>query len=119
LRFFQVQVTGSPYSKLGNLLLKHVAYGPSLENADYNTPELAAAILSPRTSAGQWYIITSSTIGQWIEQDLAAGRTRFQARLQFSTETDGDGVQDTTSIESGNNALGTGNLPVLTITYAP
>jgi hypothetical protein len=119
LRFFQAQVTGNPYGKLGNLLLKHVDYGPSLENADYNTPELAAAILSPHTSAGQWYQITAMTIGQWIEQDLAAGRTRFQARLQFATETDGDGIQDTISMESGDNALGTGNLPVLAITFGP
>ncbi len=119
LRFFQVQVTGNPYGKLGNPLLKHVNYGSSLENADYNTPELASAILSPRTSPGQWYIITSNTIADWIEQDLAAGRTRFQGRLQFSTETDGDGIQDSVSIESGDNALGTGNLPRLTITYTP
>jgi hypothetical protein len=119
LRFFQVQVTGSPYAKLGNPLLKHVNYGSSLENADFDTPELASAILSPRTSPGQWYIITSGTLADWIEQDLAAGRTRFQGRLQFSTETDGDGSQDSVSIESGDNALGTGNLPRLTITYAP
>jgi outer membrane biosynthesis protein TonB len=119
LRFFQAQVTGDPYGKLGNPLLKHVDYGSSLENADYNGPELASAILSPRTSAGQWYIITSSTLADWIEQDLAAGRTRFQGRLQFSTETDGDGIQDSVSIESGDNALGTGNLPTLTFTYAP
>lgn len=119
LRFFQVQINGNPYSKLGNPLLKHVDYGSSLENADFNTPELASAILSPRTSPGQWYIITSNTLADWIEQDLAAGRTRFQGRLQFTTETDGDGIQDSASIESGNNSMGTGNLPRLTITYSP
>jgi len=119
LRFFQVQINGNPYGKLGNPLLKHVDYGSSLENADFNTPELASAILSPRTSAGQWYIITSNVLADWIEQDLAAGRTRFQGRLQFSTETDGDGIQDSVSIESGNNSLGSGNRPWLTITYTP
>jgi hypothetical protein len=119
LRFFQVQINGNPYGKLGNPLLKHVDYGSSLESADFNGPELASATLSPKTSSGQWYIITSDTIADWIEQDLSAGRTRFQGRLQFFTETDGDGFQDSVSIESGDNALGTGNLPRLTLTYSP
>ena len=35
------------------------------------------------------------------------------------TETDGDGLQDTASFESGDNCYGTGNVPQLTITYAP
>ncbi|MFN2166763.1 MAG: CARDB domain-containing protein, partial [Anaerolineae bacterium] len=119
LRFYQVNVTGSPYSKLGNLLFKHVDFGSSLNNAAFDAPELASATLSPHTGAGQWYIITANTVADWIEADLAAGRSRFQVRLQFSSETDGDGMQDTASIEPAENYFGTGNVPQLTITYSP
>ena len=119
LKFYQVNVTGTPYAKLGNLLIKHVDYGPTLDNADFDAPELHSATLSPHTGSGQWYTITATTIGDWIETDLAAGRTRFQFRLQFSSEKDGDGLQDTASFESGENYFGTGNVPQLTITYSP
>jgi hypothetical protein len=119
LRFYQVQVNGNPYGKLGNPLLKHVDYGPSLTQSAYNIPAMHSATLSPHTSPGDWYTITSNTIANWIEQDLAAGRTRLQMRLQFATETDGDGSQDTVSFESGDNYFGTGNLPQLTITFTP
>jgi len=119
LRFYQVNVTGTPYAKLGNPLLKHVDYGSVLNDAAFNTPELHSAILSPHTGSGEWYTITASVIGDWIESDLAAGRTRFQLRLQFSSETDGDGLQDTASFESGENYYGTGNVPQVTITYSP
>jgi hypothetical protein len=119
LRFYQVDVVGSPYSKLGNPLLKHLDYGSSLEGGDFAAPELASAILDPRSGAGQWYTITSETIADWIEADLAAGRVRFQVRLQFSTETDGDGDTDMAYIEAADNSSGTGNVPQLTITYTP
>jgi hypothetical protein len=119
LRFYQTQVNGDPYGKLGNPLLKHVDYGSSLGGADYDTPAFHTATLAPHTSPGEWYTITSSTIADWIEQDLAAGRSRLQMRLQFDTETDGDGVQDTVSFESGDNYFGTGNVPRIAITYSP
>jgi hypothetical protein len=119
LRFYQVDVQGTPYAKLGNPLLKHIDYGPSLDAGDFDAPVLASAILSPHTGAGQWYTITSGTLADWIEADLAAGRTRFQMRLQFATETDGDGNQDAAYIESADNSFGTGNVPELTFTYTP
>jgi hypothetical protein len=119
LRFYQVSVTGVPYAKLGNPLLQHVDYGSTLNDAAFDTPVLHSAILAPHTGAGEWYNITSNTIANWIEADLAAGRTRVQMRLQFSTETDGDGQQDTANFESGDNYFGTGNVPQLTITFAP
>ena len=112
-------MTGTPYAKLGNLLIKHVGYGSTLGNAAFDTPELHSATLSPHTGSGEWYTITAGTIGDWIESDLSAGRTRTQFRLQFSSETDGDGTQDTISFESGENYFGTGNIPQLTITYSP
>jgi hypothetical protein len=120
LRFYQVDVTGAPYAKLGNLLLKHVDYGSVLTNAAFDTPELhTTPPLTMHTGPGEWYTITWVTLGDWVESDLAAGRTRTQLRLQFSTETDGDGLQDSVSIESGDNYFGTGHVPQLTITYTP
>jgi pSer/pThr/pTyr-binding forkhead associated (FHA) protein len=119
LSFYQVSVTGAPYAKLGNLLLKHVDYGSSLDSVDYDLPAFHSAILAPHTGAGEWYTITSTTIADWIEQNLTLGRTRLQFRLQFSTETDGDGDQDTVSFESADNSLGTGNVPQIVITYTP
>ena len=119
LRFYQVSVTGTPYAKLGNLRLQHVDYGSTLDNAAFDTPVLHSAILAPHTGSGVWYDYTSGTLGDWIEADLAAGRTRTQLRLQFSTETDGDGVEDFASFESGENYLGTGYLPHITMTYSP
>ncbi len=119
LRFYQVNVTGTPYAKLGNPLMQHVDYGGALDNAAYDAPVLHSATLSPHTGSGEWYTITATTVGDWIENDLTSGRTRFQFRLQFSSETDGDGLQDTISFESGENYFGTGNVPQLTITYSP
>lgn len=119
LRFYQKEVIGTPYADLGNLLLKHVDYGSTLDSAAYDAPELNSAILAPPTNSDEWYIFTMGTVGDWIEADLAAGRTRLQLRLQFSTETDDDGQEDTASFESGDNSFGTGNLPQLTITYSP
>jgi hypothetical protein len=119
LRFYQTQVNGNPYGKLGNPLLKHVDYGSSLNATDFDTPAFHSATLAPHASPNEWYTITSNTIADWIEQDLAAGRNRLQMRLQFVTETDGDGSQDTVSFESGDNHFGTGNVPQITITYSP
>jgi len=120
LRFYQVNIQGDPYGKLGNPQLVHVDYGGSLGGSAYDAPALSTvATLSAHTGAGQWYTITSDTFGDWIEQDLSAGRTRIQMRLQFTTETDGDGGEDMIYIESGDNHFGTGNVPELTITYLP
>jgi hypothetical protein len=119
LRFFQAQVVGDPYGKLSKLYLVHVDYGASLDLGDFDIGGLDSAWLTPHTGSGQWYTITSETVAHWIEQDLAAGRTRLQLRLQFSPETDDGSSADYVRIESGENALGTGNVPQLSFTYAP
>jgi hypothetical protein len=120
LRFYQQELVGDPYGKLAPLLLKHVDYGTSLDVADFDGPELHSAVLTPpRTSPGEWYTITSGKVADWIEDDLTSGRSRFQCRLQFSTETDDGLTTDYVHFESGNDSYGTGNLPQLTITYLP
>jgi len=115
LRIFQPEVVGDPYGKLGQLVLKHVDYGSSLDADDFDAAELGSLPVSGPIPPGEWY--ASSDLVPWIAQDLAASRTRTQIRLQFSSETDGDTEADYARFESGDDALGSGNLPDLTITY--
>ena len=117
LRFFQAKVEGDPYQKLGNLILEHVNYGSNLGRAAYDTPSLGSAALAQQPSPGTWYIVADRPIAGWIGQDLSAGRDRFQVRLRWAQETDGDNVEDYASVEPGNNYFGTGNVPVLVVTY--
>jgi hypothetical protein len=119
LRFWQGQLVGDPYGKLGTLLMKHVDYGGSLDTTDFDGPELGSAILATHTSPDEWYNVTSGTVATWVRDDLAAGRPRFQVRLQFSPETDDGTTTDYASFESGNNTFGTGNVPELIVTYLP
>lgn len=119
LSFFQAAVEGGPYAKLGQLVLSHVDYGDSLDTADFNGPVLASQVLPGLTAPGTWYAIDGQYLANWITQDLAAGRSRFQVRLQFSSPGDGDTIDDYVRIESGDNSQGTGNLPQLAITYNP
>jgi hypothetical protein len=119
LRFWQGQLVGDPYGKLGTLLMKHVDFDGSLDTTDFDGPELGSAILATHTSPDEWYDVTSGTIATWIRDDLAASRARFQVRLQFSPETDDGTTTDYASFESGNNTFGTGNVPELIVTYLP
>jgi hypothetical protein len=119
LRFYQVKVEGSPYQKMGSLILDHVDYGSKLSRATYDTPSLGSATLAQQPSPGTWYNIVDQPIADWVEQDLSAGRDRFQVRLRWARETDGDDQEDYASMEPGNNYFGTGNVPVLVVTYGP
>jgi hypothetical protein len=119
LRFYQKEIQGDPYDKLGNLVLEQVDYGSSLGDSAYNTPALASALLDMQTDPGTWYIISDPTILSWVQSNLEAGRSRFQLRLQFRQETDGDRLEDWVAIEPGGGILGSRNAPQMTITYTP
>ncbi len=116
-RFYQKDVQGDPYGKLGNLVLEHVDYGASLDDSAYSIPALDSAMLDMQTSPGQWYVLSDPILASWVQSNLAAGRPRFQLRLQFRQETDGDGLEDWVAIEAGGGILGSRNSPQLTITY--
>jgi hypothetical protein len=118
LRFFQVRIKGDPYAKLGNLLLKHVDYGPSLDASDFDGAELGSASLPSVTVPGAWYTVSDAALSSWLVLDRNAGRAWFQFRLQFTTEKDGDALADYIQLESGNDSLGTGNVPELIVTYS-
>jgi hypothetical protein len=117
LRFFQAKVGGDPYGKLGNLVLEHVDYGSSLDAAAYDLPAMDSAMLAQQPASGAWYVLADRTIAAWVQKDLDAGRTRFQVRLRFTQETDGDGQEDFSGIESPDDFFGTGNIPLLIVNY--
>jgi hypothetical protein len=118
LRFFQIQIHGSPYEKLGNLVLERVAYS-SLGDDAYSTPALDSATLAQQPSPNEWYVVSDPTISTWVQSTLADGRTRFQLRLRFSQEADGDGQDDWISIESGEGSPAGRNAPQLIVVYRP
>ena len=119
LRFYQKEVQGSPYEKLGNLVLEHIDYGASLDDSAYNTPALDTAVLDTETSPEAWYVLSDPTIVTWVQSSLEAGISRQQFRLQFSQETDGDGLEDWIAIQSGGSILGSRLAPQLIVTYIP
>lgn len=119
LRFFQAQVQGDPYGKLGNLLLDHVNYGDNLNDAAYNAPASDTVGLPKLTAPGELYVISDDTIATWVEQDLTAGNPRFQLRLRFMEESDGDGEEDWIEVAPGGGPLGSRREPQLIIVYTP
>ena len=119
LRFFQKQVQGNPYEKLGNLVLERVDYGTRLDHSAYDTPALDTAALDTETLEQAWYILSDPTIANWVQESLGTGLSRQQFRLLFWQETDGDGQEDWIAIEGGGGILSTREAPQLTITYLP
>jgi len=119
LRFYQKEIEGSPYQKLGNLVLEHVYYGNSLDESAYDTPALSTAVLELESAPAAWYVLSDPTIVHWVQSSLAAGLARQQFRLQFSRETDGDGQEDWIAIEGGGSILGSPQAPRLILTYSP
>jgi hypothetical protein len=119
LRFYQKEIQGSPYQKLGNVVLEHIYYGASLDDSAYNTPALGSAALDMETSPKTWYILSDPTIVAWVQSSLETGLMRQQYRLQFSQETDGDGQEDWIAIQGGGGILGSREAPQMIITYIP
>ncbi len=119
LRFYQVMIQGDPFGHPGSFVLDHVDYGSELDPLDYGAFTLASFELVPQNSQGVWYQIGTDPLSGWLEADLQAQRTRFQARLRFSNDIDPGSQDDYVDIEAADNTLGTGNLPQLTITYVP
>jgi pSer/pThr/pTyr-binding forkhead associated (FHA) protein len=119
LEFYQAEISGDPYGKLGTLVLEHVDYGASLDEGAYDTPAMDSATLGAQVEAGQWYTVSSDVVAGWLQDDITSGSRRFQIRLRFSTETDGDGEEDWISVEPGGSILGSSRAPRLTATYVP
>jgi serine/threonine protein kinase len=126
LVFYQMEVEGNPYEKLGSpyveqgsLQLGPVYYGNTLSNLAFSQPAGGELVLPPKPSAEVWYKVKDQTLTDWIQQALDRGQPVFQLRLQFTNETDEDFMPDYVGIESGNNFYHEGNVPELSITYLP
>jgi hypothetical protein len=117
LEFYQQGLEGNPYQTLGNLVLDHVDYGPSLEASAYDSPALHSAVLPQMTLSDAWYALADPTITSWVAENLAAGRGRFQLRLRFAQETDSDVDRDLVIVEPGEGSAG--RVPRLTVVYRP
>ncbi|HSJ53859.1 MAG TPA: hypothetical protein VLC52_08920, partial [Anaerolineae bacterium] len=118
LRFYQQEILGSPYAKLGNLVLERVDFGSNLDADDFSTPALDSGTIAQQTSAGAWYVISDPTLVTWLEREASAGRSRLQLRLRFAQETDGDGEEDYVSLLGGGLLSGQ-NAPQLIVVYVP
>jgi hypothetical protein len=119
LRFYQKAIQGQPYDKLGNLMLEQIDFGTSLDPGAYDLPALDSAGLATLTSPNSWYVLSDPLITSWVQDTLDHDQARFQLRLRFRQETDGDGEEDWVAIEPGGGLLSSPNTPQLTITYRP
>lgn len=117
LRLYQFNVSGSPYSSVGNLLVDHLDFGATLENEDYLLPSLTSnlAVLS-QSNNFEW---KEAIVTEAIKDDLENFRPRSQYRIHFSIESIG-GTQaggDFAYFESGENYSGSQNVPELVVTF--
>jgi hypothetical protein len=118
LRFYQQEVLGNPYAKLGNLVLERVDLGSNLDAGDFSTAALDSHTIAQQTSAGAWYVISDPTLVTWLEREASAGRSNLQLRLRFALETDGDGQDDYVSLLGGGLLSGQ-YAPQLIVVYLP
>lgn len=115
LRIYQTRTKGNPYAADNSLIVDHLDYGITLDDADYNRAALTSNIGT----------ITKNAVLEWkdlevtsaVKNDRAGGRTRSQFRLRFSSETDGNGTEDIAYSEAAENTESTGNIPQLVIQY--
>jgi hypothetical protein len=93
LRLYQAIVVGSPYTKLGNVIVDRVDLGSALDPADYNAAALNANIGILSTTATIEYKTMDVTAA--VQADLGATRGKSQFRLRFSLkDSNNDGVRD-------------------------
>lgn len=115
LRVAQANVSGIPYPVLGSLHVDHVDIGLALDGADYAAPALSFDIGT--LSTDPTLTLRSLDVTGRVLADRAALRTTSDFRLRFNLGTDGDSFEDSTHLEDLENSQGTGQAPVLVITY--
>ena len=119
LKLRQATVDGAPYTDLGNIVVDHVDYGAGLPTqAHYTGGTLANDIGTLSTSDA--LVLKALDVTARVVDDLANTRTRSQFRVRFSPlDTDGDVNLDQANFETAADLYGTGEVPVLTVTYLP
>ena len=112
------RVTGNPSQNLGDLLVEHVYFGPSLSRLGARALELEPLAPDPpcafpdvsRTLFECWKAVAvQDDVDHWLERN---GRSQF--RLRFATNADGNGAEDSVMFYSGDDA---NRPPVLQLVY--
>lgn len=112
LRVYQNGVNGTPYTDLGNVIVDHLDYGPTLDSSDFSLAPLLGNIgtLSNNTTIEYKTLVVTAR----VQNDINNSRTRSQYRMLFTTQTDNDNVEDSSFFIAGGYA----NPPQLVVTYA-
>jgi hypothetical protein len=93
LTLFQASASDAPYASLGNVIVDHLDYGPTLDGADYNLPPLIANIGTISDDAVEEF--KQLPVTAQVRADRTAGRVRSQFRLRFQLgDIDFDGASD-------------------------
>ncbi len=114
LQLNQINVSGTPYTDLGALVVDHLDYGASLDQADFNLAPLfpAFGVLSSTPALG----LRTLSVKIQVEADIAALRTRSQFRCVFGAPTDSNMDSDFVNFDTNEAASGK---PVLVVVYVP
>jgi hypothetical protein len=117
LELYQVNVWGSPFTDLGNVVVDHLDYGATLDGADYDATALTANIGTLSDNATEEYKSLDVTL--YVQADCTAARDYSQYRVRFSLQdNDDDGARDSVSFtDAEDSCCGTGNLPKLVVEY--
>lgn len=115
LTLHQYFVGGSPYTKLGNLMLDHVIYGTVLEAGAYTRPPLASDIAILSSSAT--LEAKSVDVTTRVQNDLLSGNPQSQYRIRFAVEDSGDSTADFVDCYSPSSTSPPTGRPTLVITY--
>ncbi|GEM90631.1 Ig-like domain-containing protein [Oceanithermus desulfurans] len=111
-------VMGHPSQNLGDLLVEHVYFGPSLSRLGARALELAPLTPDPpcaftdvsRSLFLCWKAVAvQDDVDHWLERN---GRSQF--RLRFAIHTDGNGSEDSVMFYSGDDAS---RPPTLEVVY--
>lgn len=116
LRIYKTNTTGSPSVAGGEIWVDHVTYGDSLDKTDYALPALISNFGSLQKDINpDWFSVDVTDL---VREDLANARSESQFRLHYKRELKGESEEgDFTHFESGDNHVGTGNLPQLLVKY--
>jgi hypothetical protein len=114
LRMFAIDTQGNP-QRMGDLVVDHLIYGDRLHANDYSGVAILSSFVSldPDRSDPSWY---SADVTRAVTNDIDSIRTTSQFRIHFERETR-TGSEDLIYFESGENYLGSNNLPYLLVEY--
>lgn len=115
LRIRQHSQIGTPYGTLGDVVVDHFDMGLDLDATDFAGGTILAGFGTLSTDGTQEY--KEIGVAARVQADVTAGRTKSDFRVRFAVATDNDNGFDVTRFENGNDEYGTGDLPILEVTW--